>query len=1089
MSVIKIAAEIVGTVISSNAKIKAGSWYGDGWVSPFVRASFPVRGAKAWLKLSLFNPDSDEIASIAVRVGQRLLAVLPDIGPGQMLDWRCELDLSESGSRDEHGLVSISLRVKEPHRPTTKDERSLGVIVTEWNVTARQGSDQFIPAKYRPKLRNLLKRTNGSSIISDEHRTVSNSAQLFIAEYLKSSLFDQQLAKSLTGTETLYPEEFIDLFSLMNEDDRHKFLPIFDFEHYRNQVGSTRKYDDAGYALCDFFARGISERLSPHPLVDLGFAEFVAPNINWASPDEFWSFFERNIADPSPFFDVAHYSKSIERGAQANPSALFDFLLRGAEAGGVASPHIDVKQYRASHTDVPAGAVDALLHFVQKGDAELRKPGSDFDPEWYVTYYQGDSEIIERPLWHYLRYGRYAGRAKNEAGAMSKVPAGTDAAKAQAITYQPNSKQILSNYRDMDARRDRLNKRIDHVHENILPIRLSDFDKALNKLAFDSTESPEIDIVIPFHDEFELTVECLVSLKSSLEGFSYRVHLIDDKSKDPRCTRFADIPGVTYHANKENLHFLRSVNGYFPRLTGRYVLILNNDTQIIGAAIQRLFDAMNDDAGIGIAVPKFIFPNGLLQEAGCTILSDGTTTMVGCFDDANKPQFSYSRDILYGSGACILVRRNAVKDNLFDEAFAPAYCEDVDLCLRIRSKGWRIRYVADAIVAHHLSASTSKLGKQRRLRMVRHNQQILEEKWGEQLRSDVDMRFLAFYLPQFHPIPENDYWWGKGFTEWTNVARAQPSFVGHYQPHMPSDLGFYDLRLVETMEQQMRLARRYGISGFVMYYYNFQGRRILNTPLDNLIKRGDVDFNFCLCWANENWTKHWDGGSQKHALMTQDYGPETYDSLIADVLAAAELPGAIKIHGKPLFMIYRPKLIPNVEQLCDRIRHAFAKAGFPGVYLAYVESMELAQAGVAPPSMGFDASVEFPPQGVASQYRGKLVPLKSAFLGQVYDYQETVINAVVREKPAYKRFPGVFPSWDNTPRQPFSHTALRGATPTVFQWYVEQKMHYAHEYFCGDERLIFVNAWNEWAEGAHLEPDQRFGHSWLEALRNARLRV
>ncbi len=216
--------------------------------------------------------------------------------------------------------------------------------------------------------------------------------------------------------------------------------------------------------------------------------------------------------------------------------------------------------------------------------------------------------------------------------------------------------------------------------------------------------------------------------------------------------------------------------------------------------------------------------------------------------------------------------------------------------------------------------------------------------------------------------------------------------------------------------------------------------------------------------------------------MTQDYGEETFATFADDAIEAARLPGYITVNGRPLLLIYRPMLIPDVAEVCARLRRRFAEAGFPSIYLAYVESMETAARGIDPASLGFDASVEFPPQGVGEPLKDKPPPLKSAFMGHLYDYAGTVVRACASVTPGYTRFPGVVPSWDNTPRQPLTHTTLHGALPERFQAYVEAKLTEAHHFLWGDERILVVNAWNEWAEGAHLEPDRAFEHDWLRAI-------
>jgi GT2 family glycosyltransferase len=902
-------------------------------------------------------------------------------------------------------------------------------------------------------------------------------------EYIDSALVSQEMIRKIVGTKIRYGIEFIDLYSLLSAREKNVLFPLFDEGFYRSQRHDLAAQESA---IVDYLINGVDSGIAPHPLIDLEYMRFLRPDLDRPNKLEFSTFLaliRDNIVDPSPYFEKNQYCKVV-KGTPVSRSFLIDFLLRGVEPG--ASPHslIDIEYYRSSYNDVPSDSVAAFLHFVTTGDAERRSVGSRFEPVWYSEHYAEGGLPLDRPLHHYLRYGRFASRSPNAAKAGTTAAATLGNVVVQAPQFDRSSPTVLHNYGQLTTRiAEPRQMRIERfVEADVRPIALEDPESAVAQLAFTEHVAPQIDILIPCYQEFDKTIECLASISSAPPVVPVRVTVIDDCSPDPRFMMLGDVPGLTYLRNERNLHFLRSCNGAYRQGAAPYVLLLNNDAQLVPGAIDKLWETLDSHDDIVAASPMILYPNGRLQEAGCVVEANGDTGMVGVGDDPALPQYTRDRDIAYGSGACLLARRESIGETLFDERFAPAYCEDVDLCIRLRLNGGRIRYVADARCVHHLSATTSSMPNRRRVQLVRRNQQRLLEKWGPELKKDLAVQVLAFYLPQFHPVPQNDLWWGKGFTEWTNVTRAQPSYQGHYQPHLPSDLGYYDLRLIETMEEQMRLARRYGVQGFVMYYYNFKGERVLDLPLRNLIAHGSSDFRFCLCWANENWTKHWDGGSQSNALMTQDYEQPTFEAFADDAIAAARLPGAITVKGLPLLLIYRPMLIPEVAEVCAYLRRRFVAAGFDGVYLAYVESMETANQGIEPETLGFNASVEFPPQGIAEPIKKPPQAVKPGFLGKIYDYSETVVNACNSRMSQNVRFPAVFPSWDNTPRQPLAHTTLEGALPEKFQAYVEAKLTEVHHFLSGDERLLFVNAWNEWAEGAHLEPDQMFEHDWLRAI-------
>jgi lipopolysaccharide biosynthesis protein len=346
--------------------------------------------------------------------------------------------------------------------------------------------------------------------------------------------------------------------------------------------------------------------------------------------------------------------------------------------------------------------------------------------------------------------------------------------------------------------------------------------------------------------------------------------------------------------------------------------------------------------------------------------------------------------------------------------------------------------------------------------------------------SDPLVRLIAFYLPQFHAIPENDQWWGAGFTEWTNVTKAIPRFVGHYQPRLPGSLGFYDATRPEVLMQQAALAKQYGISGFCFHHYWFSGRRLLQRPLETLLANPSIDLPFCINWANESWTRRWDG-EEKHVLLKQDY-TEGDDLAFARSLEALFRDRRyIRINGRPLFLIYRPAQLPDPAGIVKRWRAHFTSIGLGNPYIATVQSQE----NKASQEYGMDAAVGFPPfwkaYEVAWQEGVKLLDPK--YFGEVRRYEDLARATIAGYQEDGHVFPGVIPNWDNEARRPQRGTCFSGSTPAIYGRWLRAACATSLRKFSGDERLVFINAWNEWAEGAYLEPDQHFGHAYLAETR------
>jgi lipopolysaccharide biosynthesis protein len=376
-------------------------------------------------------------------------------------------------------------------------------------------------------------------------------------------------------------------------------------------------------------------------------------------------------------------------------------------------------------------------------------------------------------------------------------------------------------------------------------------------------------------------------------------------------------------------------------------------------------------------------------------------------------------------------------------------------------------------------------------------------------------RLIAFYLPQFHPIPENDEWWGKGFTEWTNVVKARPLFKGHYQPHLPADLGFYDLRVPEVREAQAQLARQAGIEGFCYYHYWFgNGRRLLERPLNEVVASGRPDYPFCLCWANESWSGIWHGAADR-ILMEQTYpGLEDHERHFQALLPAFKDRRYMRVHGCPIFVVYRPLAIPDVATFTGRWQQLARENGLDGMH--FIAHLIYDELNYDYRRDGFERAVvidytrfqEFLcwkkawawARGVAgAACKGRppsrrLMDLARLWMRHlcrsplrwkgtaVSNYADTLLYALDAEMLGPDRYACVVPNWDNSPRSGNSARVFRDSTPELFQGHLRRALQLVADRE-PEERLLFIKSWNEWGEGNYLEPDARYGHGYLEACR------
>lgn len=358
------------------------------------------------------------------------------------------------------------------------------------------------------------------------------------------------------------------------------------------------------------------------------------------------------------------------------------------------------------------------------------------------------------------------------------------------------------------------------------------------------------------------------------------------------------------------------------------------------------------------------------------------------------------------------------------------------------------------------------------------------------------IRSIAFYLPQFHPIRENDEWWGKGFTEWTNVVKAKPLFKGHYQPKLPTELGLYDLRVPEVREEQANLAKEYGIEGFCYWHYWFgNGRRILERPFNEVLESGKPDFPFCLAWANETWTGIWHGLNNE-ILMEQTYpGKDDYIAHFNCLLKAFKDKRYMKVDDKPIFVVYRPNALPDIKLFVDTFQQKAVENGLKGVYLiaTNVQIDWNAQANgfdaITPSNHDKLAYVKSDSQ-IRNFYRKQInrkrvsKVFKKVFKKptHVYEYKEAIKWFVKDEDSKSMIYPMVIPNWDNTARSGVNGFVLHNSTPDLFKQVMQKAINKVKD-LPADNRIVFIKSWNEWAEGNYIEPDRKYGRKYLEVIK------
>ena len=867
--------------------------------------------------------------------------------------------------------------------------------------------------------------------------------------------------------------------------------------------------------LLHYLQMGAGEGRDPHPLFDSDWYLQQNPDVAQQGINPLSHFIQQGFHErrsPHPLFDLNWYLEQYPDVAASGMNPLIHYIEYGQREGRIPHPSIIHGELPVASgalaglpvADSDKGGHDNILMNTESLSGDLlRVSNRVFLKGWLIAWsgveqarilidgqaYATLIRTLERPDV-FAKYPDVADATKSGFDLQLELTA--FAAGEHTLTIQVrtrlgseltrNIRLLIEEPRDFGLRAVVTSSPIPEITPPPL-IDWSDneLDQAARTLVIETRDNPEISILIPVYNQVRFSLACLGSIATHPPQTTIEVIVIDDASTDDTPRLLEQVRGIRYVRNESNLGFLRSVNRGAGMARGRYLLLLNNDTQVEPGWLDALLGVFQDEPGTGIAGSKLIYPSGHLQEAGAALKRDGRVDLIGLNQHPDLPIYNRRRRVDHCSGASILIEK-ALFDRLggLDEAYAPAYYEDCDLSLRVRALGREVIYEPGSVVVHHLSVTTAAQPGEKMARIATNCTRYLD-RWQTTLRDLDAVHLIAFYLPQFHPIPENDRWWGKGFTEWTNVSRARPNFEGHEQPHLPADLGFYDLRLPEVRQAQADLARRYGISGFCYYNYWFNGHRLLHQPIDAILASGEPDFPFCLCWANENWTRRWDG-KEDDILIGQEYSAADDLAHIRHLEPWLRDRRYIRIQGRPLLLVYRLELLPDPASTAAIWRNYCREAGIGDLFLVNVESFGTT---ADPRDFGFDAAVEFPPHERAVLMDPQPHMTNPHFDGLVYDYPATAVNFKVRTLPDYPLFRTAMPSWDNTARRQDTSHIFINSTPEVYEDWLADLIQESRVMQAPGQRFVFINAWNEWAEGNHLEPDHRLGHGYLEATRRA----
>lgn len=809
----------------------------------------------------------------------------------------------------------------------------------------------------------------------------------------------------------------------------------------------------------------------------------------------FWGgWYSKTYETTGKIAPLIHYL--LENGLKSNPNPLFDtswFLLEyslSADSYNFKNHRTPILEYLENYNDYYA------THVL-------------FDGMYYLECNQDVKAANVNPLLHFFLYGEFERRRCSPYLPLNV----TDKSLGNPlIGLWEKIKSDHDMYDEYESDYQMLKKKFDK-----LPVyvgkRAPDREVIANEFAelsasliekYESIKDDEyqIDIVVPFFNAIDSLLACVDSLLISKNASLICIWLVNDGStvSCQRLDKYKQFKNIKF-VNKENEGYLKSSNLGAKQGGAEFLAIINSDVIVPDYFVDDMLSVLRKYSEIGVLAPTVFYPNGTIQEQGGYFNQSGNAKWISSYQKGEAVD-EYKK-VEFASGVAFFFKRSIwSKLGGYDENYAPAYCEDADLCIRLQKMGLDIGVAKNVQIWHELSKSYDDVAKVdvssnfHELDLSRNKHYLsvintikLVDRHSSFFEERKSPKIVAFYLPQYHQIPENNKFWGQGFTEWWNVSKARPVFKGHIQPLLPSSTGFYDLNNEEVENFQFSIARKYGIDAFCYYFYWLNNKHILNLPLRRRIN-GKYKFPFCICWANENWTRAWDG-QNKSVLLEQKYDIESLAAMCQEMIKIIDAPEYLTVNGKPLILIYNYRGIPNCKQNIAFLRAYITKNAKCDPYIALVESFSTVDATFRPADFEANALVSFAPHGLARGLPKENFELigPEEFRGSFYDYEQTALNFLSRPIPNYTKMQCVMPGWDNTARRGQDSNIFANSSPGKYRAWLEAALLRQKENTLGDEQIVFVNAWNEWAEGAILEPSMQYGNAFLEATYDAKMKI